>query len=203
MPKKVGTRNSLDKSQLMKELSAKEAKFVLHFLNNGFNASKAYKAAGYNPKKPGSANAAASRLLSRVNIQQAIKEQMFHEEQKLENDYEISKDRIRRELALIGFSNLKKLATWKDNKVVLIDSDKMEDDHAAALKGMSRSESNSSGSESDSHSESFSFTLHDKVKALELLGKSVGLFDGSGDQDKDSEDQSNIEDEVSRTIEKL
>ena len=201
--KNSGTKNNLDKSQLIEGLSAKESAFVQHFINNGFNATKSYKAAGYSPKTQASATSAASRLLSKVNIQKAIKELMFHEEQKLADDYEVSKDRIRRELALVGFSNMRKLARWEENKVTLIDSEEMDDDQAAPIKSIKYSQSSSSGMNGDSSSESFTFSTHDKVKALELLGKSVGLFDGSDDEGEDTENLKGIEDEVSRTIEKL
>lgn len=198
MPKKP---NQARATALSGKLPPKELKFVLKFITNGFNATKAYKSAGYKPKTDGSARSAAARLLARVHIQDEIKKRMSQEEDKLEEEYSITKDSIRRELALIGFSNMKKVATWTGNRVTMKDSEEMTDDEAALLDIVRNSESSSS----EGSSESFSLKMHNKVKCLELLGKSVGLFDGM-DSDGSDEDQGSGEDieaEISRTIESL
>ena len=139
-------------------------------------------------------------MLRRVDIQDAVKKRMFHEEHKLEKEYSITKDSIRRQLALVGFTSMKKLATWKDNKVTIKDEKEMTDDEAFVLKIIRKSESwgDTGGSES------FAFEMKDSVKCLELLGKSVGLFDadeeGSGE---DSGAGESAEAEISKTIKEL
>ncbi len=185
-------------------LSVKEARFVRAFLVNGFNASQAYKSAGYQAKTVNSVSANSSRLLAKDKIQTAIKQEMWKEETKLEEEYSITKDSLRREMAIIGFSSLKNLAEWGPNGVKMKDSDAISDTHAKAMKTIKYSSSESATDTGQSASQSLSIGMHDKVKALEVLMRSTGVLNGANDDDsEDPGSRESVEEEVSDAIEAM
>ena len=81
---------------------------------------------------------------------------------------EVTVERIVRELALIAFGNKRAVMTWGPGGVKLKDSEQLTDDQAAQVAEVKETVSATGGS--------LSLKTHDKVKALELLGKHVGMF---------------------------
>jgi len=81
---------------------------------------------------------------------------------------EVTVERIVRELALIAFGNKRSVMAWGPGGVVLKDSETLTDDEAAQVLEVKETTSATGGS--------LSLKTHDKVKALELLGKHVGMF---------------------------
>ena len=81
---------------------------------------------------------------------------------------EVTMERIVRELALIAFGNKKAVMQWGPRGVTLKDSEGLSDDDAAQVAEVKETTSASGGS--------LSLKTHDKVKALELLGRHVGMF---------------------------
>ena len=73
------------------------------------------------------------------------------------------------------FADMRGAVTWGSEGVELIASDQMEDEMAAAIASISHTVTNDSGS--------VRVRLHDKLRALEKLGRHLGLFDGQGSQD--------------------
>lgn len=81
---------------------------------------------------------------------------------------EVTVSRIVRELALIAFGNKRSVMAWGPDGVKLKDSEGLTDDEAAQVLEVKETTSAAGGS--------ISLKTHDKVKALELLGRHVGMF---------------------------
>ncbi len=81
---------------------------------------------------------------------------------------EVTVERIVRELSLIAFGNKRSVMTWGPTGVKLKDSEGLTDDEAAQVLEVKETTSATGGS--------LSLKTHDKVKALELLGRHVGMF---------------------------
>lgn len=81
---------------------------------------------------------------------------------------EVTVERIVRELAVIAFGNKRAVMTWGPKGVKLKESSELTDDQAAQVAEVKETISSAGGS--------LSLKTHDKVKALELLGKHVGMF---------------------------
>lgn len=81
---------------------------------------------------------------------------------------EVTVERIVRELALIAFGNKRSVMEWGPGGVKLKDSQSLTDDEAAQVLEVKETTSATGGS--------LSLKTHDKVKALELLGRHVGMF---------------------------
>ena len=81
---------------------------------------------------------------------------------------EVTQERIVKELARIAFGNKRAVMTWGPGGVSLRDSDELTDDEAAMVAEVQETITQAGGS--------LKMKTHDKVKALELLGKHVGMF---------------------------
>lgn len=81
---------------------------------------------------------------------------------------EVTVERIVRELSLIAFGNKRAVMAWGPGGVTLKDSETLTDDEAAMVAEVKETVSSAGGS--------LSLKTHDKVKALELLGRHVGMF---------------------------
>jgi phage terminase small subunit len=75
---------------------------------------------------------------------------------------------VLRELALVAFARMVNFAEWGPDGVTLKPSASLTDDQQAAVAEVSQSRSATGGT--------LRFKLHDKVAALEKLGKHLGLF---------------------------
>lgn len=81
---------------------------------------------------------------------------------------DVTAERIIKEIALIAFGRKKDLMKWGPEGLKLIDSDTLTDDQAALVSEIKETVTSAGGT--------LSLKTHDKVKALELLGRHVGLF---------------------------
>lgn len=145
------------------------------------NATRAYKVAYPKCKKDETANAASSRMLRNVKVQEYISEK----QQEIEERTEVTQDMVIKELAAIAFSKASdyaKLKRMKRNVPVfdredIVDykeeeytgieftpTDELSEEQKKALAGIKEGKF---GIQVDSC---------DKVKALELLGKHLGMF---------------------------
>lgn len=143
-----------------KKLTPKQRAFIRAYLLCR-NATKAAIEAGYSKK---SAQVTGSRLLLNAMIAEALAANTKVVEEK----FEITQEKIIQELAVIGFGNLADVVDEDGN---ILDSKK-----AKFLGGYSKSSSNSSGDQGWSESKSFSVSGQNKTKALELLGKHIGMW---------------------------
>ena len=160
----------------MSKLNAKQQEFVRQYLLLR-NATQAARKAGY---AENGIEVHAHRLLRNPNISAAIAAQ----EKKVIEKFEITQEKIIESLAAIAFFNPLDAMTWKhgdgthgSGKVVWKDSEAIDRRVAAAMDVW--------GSPSG---KSVSFRNSDRTKALELLGKHVGMWkDGqSAGQQSDS-----------------
>jgi phage terminase small subunit len=141
-------------------LAPKQLRFVEEYLVD-LNATKAAERAGYSKR---SAYNVAYRMLQDPRIGEAI---AAAEEARAERT-QITADRVLRELAMIGFSDMRRFAKWGPKGITLIASEQLDPDAARCVAEVSEIESKDGGS--------LKFKLHNKVDALTLLGKHLGLF---------------------------
>ena len=135
-----------------------------------FNATRAYKNAYPNCKKENSARKAGSRLLTNVDIQEYIEQKMKEREERTT----ITQDMVIKELSKVAFSDIRKLYTDKGNLKFMKD---LDDDIAGAISGIETLEEYEGyGENREKIGDTKKVKLLDKTKALELLGKHLGMF---------------------------
>ena len=134
------------------KLPPKQRKFVQEYLVD-LNATQAAIRAGYSPK---AANNAGPRLLVNARVQAAIQQAMSRRERRTE----ITADRVLNELAKIAFSDLRDFVEFGPGRTKIKSSDQVD---GAVLAEVSDTAAGTS------------VKLHSKMKALELLGKHLGL----------------------------
>ena len=141
------------------KLTEKQQRFVDEYLID-LNATQSAIRAGYSPK---TANEQGARLLANVSIQEAISKAMAERSRRTG----INQDRIVQELARIAFVKITDVvdsdgeinANASDDDLACIESYKVEDSDSV----------NGSSSKRE-------VKLASKIKALELLGKHVGMW---------------------------
>lgn len=167
-------------------LTAKQQRFVDEYLID-LNATQAAIRAGFSAK---TARQAGNRLLTNVDIQQAIQGGMEARSGRVA----ITQDMVLRELAKIGFSDIRKVIRWGETMVrmveaeeggtedmvpyhglALIDSAEIDDDTAGAIAEVSQGK------------EGLKVKLHDKKGALVDIGRHLGMFSAPGHAELDVE----------------
>lgn len=149
------------------KLTPKMQRFVDEYMID-LNATQAAIRAGYSKKTAGSI---AVENLQKPVIQAEIQKRKKAAAEKLE----ITRDSVLRELAAIGFSNISDFVTISGRMVCVKDTDAVSVDKLPALASVKEGMTG------------IEIKLHDKVRALEMLGKYLGLFDGQTAEDKDKE----------------
>lgn len=142
-------------------MTEKQKRFADEYLI-GLNATRAYKAAYPAVKKDETAAAAAARLLRNVKVDEYIKEQM----KKRAERTEVTQDKVVTELAKIGFAQITDYVEINTRGYVSIKpTSDIPEDKIGAIAGIKQ---NLYG---------IDVKMNDKVKALELLGRHLGMFD--------------------------
>lgn len=136
------------------------------------NATRAYKTAYPSVKKEETARANGSRLLTNANVSKYIAERMQDRQKRTE----ITQDRVLEELAAIAFAMPTDYAEVKDGKVILKNTENLTEQQIRAIAGIKDGKYG------------IEIKLNDKEKALELLGRHLGMF-------KDRVEVSGLEDE--------
>ena len=170
------------KTPIKDSLPARQRRFVVELTKDPLkkNITKAAIAAGYSKK---SAHVTASRMLKNAKIKLAVLEI----EQSQEKRIEITTDKILQELALIAFSDpAHYIEIEPDGNMRVLPFGDMPPGASRAIKGVKTShkikEEAAAGERADKPSEtvilhsSLEYSHHDKMKALELLGKNKKLF---------------------------
>lgn len=128
------------------------------------NATRAYRVAYPNVKKDETAASAATRLLRNVNVQEYIDKRMKDREKRTE----VTQDRVVQELASIAFAKVTDYVGIRSNGttsiVVMKSTDDLTDDQVRAIAGIKEG------------ANGIEIKLNDKEKALELLGRHLGMF---------------------------
>ena len=144
-------------------MTDKQERFCEEYMID-LNATQAAIRAGYSPK---TANEQGSQLLAKLSIQNRIAQLQAEQSRRTG----VSADRVVRELAKIAFVNAADLI---DPKTASLKSDVSHDD-IAAVQSVKVKTFGEDGLEQE-------VKLADKLRALDLLGKHLGMFNGaSGD----------------------
>jgi phage terminase small subunit len=140
-----------------KELNPKQKRFVDEYLVD-LNATQAYIRAGYSAK---TADVAGPRLLGDVRVQAAIKQRQEDRTKRTE----ITQDRVLLELARIAFADIGELFDEAGGLRAVQDLTE-EQTRAIASFSMDRL----------GDIDKIQFKMHDKLSALEKIGKHLGMF---------------------------
>ena len=124
------------------------------------NATRAYRLAYPSVKKDETAAAAAARMLRNVKVQEYISERMQERQQRTE----VTQDMVVKELAAIAFARATDYAAVKDGVVHIKDTDSLSDEQICAIAGIKEGKFG------------VEIRLNDKEKALELLGRHLGMW---------------------------
>lgn len=140
-------------------LRPKHRRFVEEYLVD-LNATKAAVRAGY---ARSSAHVTSCRLLARADVRQRV-------EAALEEQFGITKMSIIEELAAIAFHDIADYMSWTDKAIHITPSDQLTEWQRKAIASV-RKAGRDPGC--------FELKLNDKLRALELLARVLGLFDQS------------------------
>ena len=161
----------------MARLTPKQKRFVEEYLVD-LNATQAAIRAGYSKKR---ASETGYQLLQKTTVSKAIQEAMDKRSERTG----ITGDQVIKQLAKIAFADIKDVVVW-NNKEVVVDTDKktgkpvtqqeltIDVKSADEVDGTILSEI----TETTNHQgRKIGVKLNDRMKALELLGRHLGLFD--------------------------
>lgn len=152
-------------------LTDKQIMFVKEYLID-LNATQAAIRAGYSKKTAGKIG---NENLTKPEIQAEIEKCMKAREKRTE----VTQDRVVQELAAIAFARATDYAEVVNNSVKIKNTDQLEENQVRAIAGIKEG---ANGVE---------IKLNDKEKALELLGRHLGMF-------KDKVEVSGLNDEKSK-----
>ncbi|SMG51466.1 terminase small subunit [Dethiosulfovibrio salsuginis] len=145
---------------MAKKLTAKQAAFVEEYLVD-LNATAAAKRAGYSVK---TADRIGAELLGKTWVAAEIQKALKSRARRVE----VTQDQVVIELAKIAFGSTRDMMEWGPGGVRLRPSSELTPDQAAMVAEVSETTSQNGGS--------LRLKVHDKVRALELLGKHLGMF---------------------------
>ena len=144
------------------KLTQKQIRFCEEYMVN-LNATQAAIKAGYGKY---TAASTASHLLQKPNILAYIQQLQQGISQRLQ----VSSDKVVQELACLAFANLLEFVT---PEMKLKDFSSMPPEKFAAIESFTITETEWPGG----HKTTASVKLHDKIRALEQLGRHLGTFD--------------------------
>ena len=146
------------------KLTKKQEAFVYEYLLT-FNATQAYLKAGYKAKNENTAAVAAHKLLRNPKIKKKIS-QLLEERRK---KYAPTVENTIKELTNIAFSDLFNLIEIDEyGNVKLRNITNLSESDRRAIHSLTF----------DAKTGTIKIKMHDKLKALELLGKHLGMFEG-------------------------
>lgn len=139
------------------------------------NATRAYRKAYPSVRKDETAAQAGSRMLRNVKVAGYIAERMQARQERTE----ITQDKVLEELAAIAFARATDYAEVKDDQVIIKDTSGLSENQIKAIAGIKQGKFG------------IEVKLSDKEKALELLGRHLGMF-------KDRVEVSGLEEEKTK-----
>ena len=156
----------------MTKLTVKQEKFCQTYIETG-NASEAYrKAYSASKMKEKQVWEEASKLLKTPKVSQRV----ISLREAMQKRHEITVDRIARELALIGFSNMLDYVTPQEDGTAYVDLSALTRDQAAAISEVTVESYTEGHGEGAVPVKRVKFKLSDKRSALVDLGKHMGMF---------------------------
>lgn len=167
-------------------LTAKQQRFVDEYLTD-LNATQAAIRAGYSEK---TARSISNENMTKPDIQAAIAKGM----QARSGRVEITQDMVLRELAKIGFSDIRKVVRWGETQVRMIDGEEGETEdmvpyHGLALIDSTEIDDETAGAiaEVSQGRDGLKVKLHDKKGALVDIGRHLGMFSAPSHVELDAE----------------
>ena len=150
-------------------LTPKQKIFADEYLID-LNATRAYKVAYPSCKKDETAAVNGSKLLRNTKVENYIQERMQEREQRTK----ITQDKVLQELAKLGFFNIRKLF---DDSGKPLDITGLDDETAACIVGLEVMDVYEGiGEDKEFVGYIKKYKLSDKLKALELIGRHLGMF---------------------------
>lgn len=155
------------------KLTPKQQSFADEYLVD-LNATQAAIRAGYSEKTAGSQG---FELLKKPEIADAIQSAMQERAERTG----ITQDRVLRELARIGFADIRKVVTWGNTELRVTDSsgeDAIEVYHGLALKAADEIDDETAAAiaEVSQGRDGLKIKFHDKRAALVDIGRHLGMF---------------------------
>lgn len=166
----------------MKPLTPAQMRFCELFVSSN-NATQSYIDAGFKCTKKTTAAVESSKLLRKPNITLYVDQ--LREKEKKRND--ITTERVIDELVMTAFGSMNDIVKINEKGQVKI----RKDADLKSLDGISYTETRGEKSDSDS----FSFKRADKVKALDMLCKLLGLY-----EKRDTESGRNLQANADRVL---
>ena len=164
----------MDIEQSEFQITDRMKKFVDEYLID-FNATQAAIRAGYSPD---TANEQGSQLLARPDIRELVAEG----QKEVMERTQTFQDNAVAELKIVGFSDLADFLTVKDGGIVEQKSfDQLTKEQTKCIKKIKQTVRTSHSSDGSilHQTATLEIELHDKLKALELLGRHLGMFNDS------------------------
>lgn len=124
------------------------------------NATRAYKVAYPSVKKDETARVNGSRMLTNANVAAYIKKRMWERQKRTE----VTQDRVIEELAAIAFAKATDYVKIIRGNVILTDTKELSENQIKAIAGIKEGKNG------------VELKLNNKEKALELLGRHLGMF---------------------------
>lgn len=153
---KPGEKQRMPKGKVGKRYELFVAEYLIHF-----NATKAAMAAGY---APNAAHVTGCQLLKNDKVQRLIQKAMNDRAERTK----VTQDRVVKELAKIAFANMRDFVRWGPTGVEMKNSQEIIEEDSAAIAEVSQVDTQ--------NGTNIKFKLHDKPKALEMLGRHLGMF---------------------------
>jgi len=164
------------------KLTPKQEAFYRTYLETG-NANEAYRRS-YNASnmKSETINRRAQDLLKNGTIAARIAANNERLRTKAEQQYDVTQERILKELALLGFSNMMDYVALTDDGLAIVDFSSLTREQAAAIHEIKVDRVSVAGAKKSDEDgatpqiEKVTFKLADKRAALVDLGKHLGMF---------------------------
>lgn len=157
------------------KLTKKQRLFCEEYLID-LNATRSYMAAGYSVKSDNAAGVEGHKLLRNPKIDLYLNQRMKEREKRTE----ITQDKVLKELAKIGFADIKDYLEYKTAKTVVMYDEEGEPiiDYRQIIDVIDSKDVDTSIIQEVSIGKdgTFKFKLYDKQKALVDIGKHLGMF---------------------------
>jgi len=150
------------------KLTEKQRKFIKEYLKSG-NATQSAIKAGYSEK---SAYSSGAEILNNPGVSRELERQRELMASKVDK-YEITPEKVLREFAKVGFADMGQFASWGESGVKLRDSAELDEDLTSVVGEITETRTHFG---EDGEKVTTRIKLADKLKALENLGKHLGLF---------------------------
>lgn len=162
------------------ELTDLQRAFVAHYLVT-LNAKKSALKAGYSPQ---TAEEQGYQLLRNPSVRRELRKAMARRARRLE----LSADNVLREIARLAFSDVRSVLSFSAERVEFKASDALHSDAAAAIQSVQSDTRTRRYKDGDAETTvTLKVKLHDKMRALELAGRHLGLWGLPEDPDGDAQ----------------